>query len=264
MGNPFGDVTTEGLEQAQDRLGGGYSAKDTGIYTGKLLQFYAGESTGGAKSVTVILSGGDFGDTEYRETIYVTTGRDKGQRNWFPAKDRQGNETGKKQPMPGFSVINDFCLATVGKELKDVNFEEKIVNIYDPEHQKEMPKSVPVAVELLGQEVSVAIVKTLENKSEKDGNGGYRPIADTREVNSIEKVFNTQSKMTVAEAQNGATEAQFWEAWANKHTGVTRDKTDKSLAAGGGTAGRPGGGTPQAGQSSGGAPRTSLFGNQQK
>lgn len=254
----FGNLTNEGLEEAQDRLGGGFAPFEAAIYTGDIKQFYAGESTGGARSVTVILAGGDFGDREYRETIYVTTGRDKGQRNWFPAKDKDGKETGKKQPLPGFTIIDDMVQATVGKGLNELDFEEKIVNIYDHEAGKEMPKSVPVAVEILGKTVSVAIKNTLENQTVKDNSGNYVPKDDgsTRNVNNIEKVFNTAAKMTIAEAKNGATEGKFWAAWEEKNKGKVIDKTNKT----GGTAGRPGG-APQAGAASGGAPRTSLFGN---
>lgn len=253
MANPFGNLKSEGLEESQDRLGGGFAAKESDIYTGNIKAFYAGESAKGAKSVTVILAGGQFGDQEYRETIYIT--KQTGENFYLNPQDKS-----KKIPLPGFTVIDDMCLATVGKPLSEVDFEEKVMNIWDPEQRKELPKSVPMAVELLGQEVSVAIQKTLENQTEKDAQGNYVPKADgsTREVNNIDKVFNTATKMTVAEARGGATEAQFWDKWVERNQGKTRDKTEKNA----GQAGRPNaGGTPQAGGNAGGAaPRTSLFG----
>ncbi|QDP54351.1 MAG: hypothetical protein Unbinned4120contig1000_3 [Prokaryotic dsDNA virus sp.] len=252
MGNPFNNLNTDGMEETGDRLGG-YSALESGIYTGKIKAAYAGQSSGGAHNMTVILEGGDFGSTEYRETIYVTN--KKGE-NFYLNK----NDKTKKVPLPGFTTVEDLCLATVGKPLSEIDFEDKVMNIYDYEAQKELPKSVPMAVELIGQEVSVAILKTIENQTEKDGAGNYVPKADgsTREVNNIDKVFNTATKMTVAEAKGGAKEPEFWDKWDAKNTGETRDKTTNV----GGNAGRPGGGNaPQAGgNASGNAPRTSLFG----
>ena len=255
MANPFGNLKSEGLEESQDRLGGGYAAKETDIYTGKIKAFYAGASAGGAQSVTVILAGGDFGDTEYRETIYIT--KRTGENYYLNPNDKT-----KKVPLPGFTIIDEMCLATVGKPLAEMEFEEKVMNIYDPEQKKELPKSVPMAVEMLGQEVSVAIQKSTENQTEKDGQGNYVPKADgsTRDVNNIDKVFNTATKMTVPEARGGAQQGAFWDSWLERNKGKTRDKTDKS-AGQGGNAGKPSGGAPASGGANGGgAPRSSLFG----
>ena len=251
MTNLFGGLTNDGLEETQDRLGGGFAAKESGVYTGKLKAFYAGESTKGAKSITVILAGGDFGDTEYRETVYITNR--KGENFYLNPNDKS-----KKVPLPGFSTIDDMCLATIGKPLAEIQFEDKVMNIWDPEQRKELPKSVPMAVELLSQEISVGIIKTKEPQTEKDSQDNYVPKADgsIRETNNIDKVFNTATKMTVAEARGGATEAQFWDKWAEKNNGVTRDKTTGQN----GNAGRPAGAAPAGGNTANAAPRTSLFG----
>lgn len=252
----FGNLTTEGTEATEDRLGG-YAAIDTDIYTGTIKMAYAGQSSGGARSVTLILAGGDYGSNEYRETVYITN--KKGEN--FYIKD------GKKYQLPGFITINHLCQVTVGKELHEMQGEDKMVNVYDPDQKKEMPKSVPVLIELLGQEVSLAIVNTLELVTTKDTQGNYVPKGDgsTKNTNSIEKAFHTASKMTVHEAvnkQKDATQvAEFWDKWVEKNKGVTRDKT-KAAGAGTGTAGKPGAsGAPTAGAAAGGgAPRSSLFG----
>jgi len=254
MTSLFGNLTTDGLEATEDRLGGNFGAIDTDVYTGKIKMAYAGQSAGGARSVTLILAGGDFGDREYRETIYITNRKGEN----FYTKD------GKKNQLPGFIQMNHLCQVTVGKELHEMQGEDKMVNIYDPEQKKELPKSVPVLTELLGQEVSLAIVRSTESQTEKVGDA-YVPKADgsTRDVNNIDKVFHTASKMTVHEAQarqkNPDTVPEFWDKWVERNKGVTRDKTTK--AAGNGAAGRPGGGAPQSGgNSTGQAPRSSLFG----
>ena len=251
----FGNLkVTDDMEKTEDRIGGNYGAIDTDIYTGKVKMAYAGQSAGGARNVTLIMAGGDFGDREYRETIYVTN--KKGD-NFYMKDDR-------KNQLPGFTQMNHLCQIAAGKELFEMVGEDKMVNVYDPEQKKEMPKSVPVLVELLGQEVSLAIVRSTENQTEKVGDE-YKPKADgsTRDVNTIDKVFHTATRMTIHEAQakqkDASVEPEFWDKWLERNKGQTRDKTTKNA---GGTAGRPGGGAPQGGSNnSGAAPRSSLFGN---
>lgn len=254
--NPFGNLSSANTEKVEDRLGGNFSALDTNVYSGTIKQFYAGASSSGARSVTVILSGGDFGDREYRETIYVTSSTAKGGKNTY-------EKDGKVYQLPGFIVANHLAQCAAGQELNELHFEEKMVNIYDPEAKKELPKSVFVATDMIGKEVSVAIQKNLESQTEKSGDK-YVPKADgsTRETNNIEKVFNTQYHMTVSEAQERQKDPnsvpEFWDKWVERNKGKVRDKTEK--AAGNGQAGKPGGAAPQSGNSGGQAPRTSLFG----
>ena len=242
----FNNLTNDGLEETQDRLGG-YQALETAIYKGKIKLAYAIKSTGGAHGVelAVDLENGQ----EYRETIYVTN--KKGE-NFFLNKSDQT----KKVPLPGFTVMDDICTVTTEKPLSKQEDEEKIVKIYDYEEKKEVPKSVPVLIELLGKEVSLAIVKTIEDKTKKnDSTGNYEPTGETREVNSIDKVFHEPTHLTVAEARQGATEATFYSSWAERNNGKTRDKS--SGAAGQtGNSGRPGS-APTPNEAGG---RKSLFG----
>ena len=50
----FNNLTNEGLEEPQDRLGG-FAPLETGIYTGEIKALYGGKSAGGATSLTVIV-----------------------------------------------------------------------------------------------------------------------------------------------------------------------------------------------------------------
>lgn len=247
----FGHLSSEGLEEATDRLGG-FQPFDTDAYTGKIKLAYAGQSDGGARNVTLVV---DFGGREYRETIYVTN--KKGE-NFFLNKQ----DNSKKVPLPGFTTVDDICLVTTGKPLAEQQGEDKVVNIYDRDAGREIPKTVPMLVELLDKDVTLGIVRQLENKSEKDANGQYQPIADTREVNFIDKVFHTGTKMTVVEAKNGADTATFYNSWVERNRGETRDKRTIKDGEGGNT-GRPGANraAPQAGQQNGA--RKSLFGAKQ-
>lgn len=254
--NPFGNLTTDGLEESEDRLGG-FSTLESDVYGFKIKAMYAGQSAKGARSVTFL--GVDQSGKEYRETIFVTN-RD-GQ-NYFLNKD----DKSKKVPLPGFTIINDICLVVTGKPLSEQATEEKLVNQWDNEQRKEVPKAAPVLVDLTGKDVLLAVKKNIVDKTKQEGDERV-PTGETREENTIEKVFHPELRITVVEA----TEAQkkdrtpvpgFIDAWIERNKGKV---FDKSQAAKDGTRqGRPGAknnsGPPKEGDSS--APRKpSLFGN---
>ena len=208
MNAMFKNLSTEGLEEAEDRLGG-YSTLETDVYTGELKALYAGHAESGAMNFTVIV---DFNGREYRETIYVTN--KKGENFWV--NEKAGN---KRMPLPGFTIINDICLVATGASLAEQESEEKMFKVYDTEAKREIPKAVPMITAALGKTITLAIQKVVENKSQKDASGNYVDTADTRESNNIEKVFDTETKLTVVEAQNEA-EATFHDAWVEKNKGV--------------------------------------------
>lgn len=236
----FQNMKTEGLEKSEDRLGG-FQAFASDIYTGTIKQLFAGESKSGAMNITLLL---DIGGKEYRETIYISN---KKKENFF-TKD------GKKQPLPGFTVINDICLIATGKELNEQPTEEKIVKVWDPETKSEQPKAVPVLVDCLGKSVSLGILNQLENKEAKDASGEYKPTAETRVSNLIDKVFHPELKVTVAEARLGKETGEFWDAWLKRNQGQQRDR--REIKDGKGDAGGP----PKSGAPTGAPKGKSLFG----
>jgi hypothetical protein len=150
---------------------------------------------------------------------------------------------------------------TTDKPLDEQAEEEKVVKIYDYEAKKDLPKSVPVLVDLIGKRIVLGIKKTKEDKSKKDASGNYQPTGETRDANNIDKVFHDPSLITVAEAtaaaeKNEAPVANFHKSWVDRNQGTVKDNT--STAAG--AAGKPGkpGTAPAAGGDA--APRKSLFG----
>lgn len=255
----FANLGAEGLEESTDRIGGGFAARDTDSYDMDITMAYAGQSQGGARSVTLV---GNLNDgREYRETLWVTN--KKGE-NFFLNKDDQTKKVG----LPGFVTMDEICLVTTDAPLSAQPTEEKLVKIYDFDQKKEVPTNVPVLTELLGKKVTLGIQKVLENKSQKDAAGNYQPIADTREINTIAKVFHHESKMTVPEARRDAkliSEGKqpegpsFHAAWVERNKGVTRDNRTIKEGGDAGSAGRPTA-APSAGAGAP-APKTSLFGN---
>jgi hypothetical protein len=256
----FANLGAEGLEETQDRIGGGFQPRETDAYDMNITMAYAGKSQGGAQSVTLL---GQLNDgREYRETLWVTN--KKGE-NYFLNKD----DPTKKVGLPGFTIVEEICLVTTDAPLSAQPTEEKLVKIYDYEQKKEVPTNVPVLTSLIGQTVTLGIGKVLENKSVKNATTGqYDAIADTREINVIEKVFHHESKMTVPEARRDAKlisegkqpeGSSFFAAWVERNKGQTRDKREIKDGGDAGSAGRPTG-APAAGAGAP-APKTSLFGN---
>lgn len=243
----FDNLKTEGLEKTEDRLGG-FQLFDTDAYDGTIKLAYGGASDKGARFVQLHV---DIGGREYRETIYVTN--KKGE-NFFLNKD----DPTKKVPLPGFTIANHISLCATGKELSESPLEEKMVNVYDFDQKKEMPKSVKVLVDWIGKPITLGIVRQTVNKNEKNSAGDYVPTAETREENVINKVFNAVSKGTVTEAENEQPQGEFYKKWVEKNRGqVIDNRKVKDGAAG--SAGRPSSGPPQAGETK--APTKSLFGN---
>ena len=208
----FKSLQTTGLEESRDSLGGFTLESD--IYAGKIKVAYAQPAASGALGIVMLF---DFGGKEYRETVYVTN--KKGE-NFYLNK----NDATKKVPLPGFTTADDICLIVTGKPLCEQVTEEKVVNVYDSDAKKELPKSVQMLTDLVGQDIRVAIQKRIENKSAKVGDE-YVLTAETREVNSIEKVFHPELHLTVVEARSGQEVAKFHDAWLERNKGKTIDKT---------------------------------------
>lgn len=239
MSNLFGNAAAElqGSEKEKDVLGG-RALLQTNVYDGTLDVAYITKSTGGASAFNLVV---DIDGKKVRETIYVT--------------NREGGVTytkdGKKYPLPGYSLINALCKLTVGKEIPQLEFEKKLVKIYDWDQKKEVAKEVDVAVELTAKAVKLGIEFHRENKRAKDQAGNYVPTAEVREFNTITRVFHPTTNQTAAE-YNAQAPAEFLGAWVKEYVGKVIDKTAKGSVA---PAAAPGASTPAA---AGGKP--SLFG----
>jgi hypothetical protein len=253
--NVFGGLSTEGLEESQDRIGGNRIV-EAGPLTGKIKLAYAGKASASmARSVTIVLAHGENGNQEYRETFWVTN--KKGENFWLSKDDAK-----KKNPLPGFTIVDDICLVTTNKPLSEQPAEDKVINLYDFDQKKEVPTAVPMLVELIGKDVTLGIQKHLKNKQVKSqSTGEFEDTADSREENVTDKVFHYPSNLTVVEARKGVQKAGFYPAWVEKNAGQTQDRRSikDGVSAQGGRTGRPNGagGPPKSGESA--AKTNSLF-----
>jgi hypothetical protein len=193
------------VEESTDFMPGDFNF-DTGVYPCLVDMAYLGESAKGAVSVTVLLKEKE-GNRTHKETFYVTSGKEKGRKNYYV-------KNGKKFLLPGMDNVNQMCLIAAGTGLGKLESEDKMIKLYNFEAKKALPTSVPALVGLIGQEVNVALVKNRTNKQVK--------VGDDYVKTDKERIFNTASKfffadgLTVAEAAAGETEATYRDTWTSK------------------------------------------------
>lgn len=228
----FQDLTTDSsIANEEDRLGGNGGPLESGIYLAKIKAAYGEVSKGGARGLSLQL---DIDGREYRETLWVTSGTAKGCKNYY-------EKDGEKHYLPGFLNATALALLTVGKELAELEPEDKVLNLYDFDQKTEVPTKVPMLTELLGEQVYVGIRKVKDNKSVR-GDNGYVPTNEAREFNEMDKFFHAESKMTTSEIRAEAEEAHFFDLWDEKNTGKLVDKfkeVDGAPAAGAPSVGKP-------------------------
>jgi hypothetical protein len=203
-------ATDTSIEQDRDSLGGN-NKLESGLYDTVIDLAYVDESKNGAIGITFNFAMQD--GKQFRQTIYVTSGKEKGQLNYYETKE------GVKKYLPGFSTANDICLLSVGEELADLETETKVLSIYDRTQRKEVPTKKEVLTDLLGKEITLGVLKVNQPK--------YDDPSQIITVNEISKVFRTSDKMTANEIRSEAETAEFHTAWAEKNTGKTVDKTSK-------------------------------------
>lgn len=229
----FGDLKADDHEEEGDVLGGDFLL-DTGIYDATIKLAYSGKSrTSNARSLILHL---DIDGREYRETIWISNREGK---TGYP--DR--NDPKKTRSLPGFTTANDIALLTTGEGLLEQASEEKVVKLYDPEARKEIPQNVPVAINMIGEPITVGIYRQRVNKQVKNSQGVYVDSAEEREENIINKVFRTECKRTVAEIRMHKEEAAFYDRWLNQNDG----KVFNRVRPVDGNTGRPGGGSSSSG-----------------
>lgn len=235
--------TKAGVEGEKDILGGG-GALESGLYDLTVKVAYVTTSSGGALALNTIF---DYNGKEVRQQFWMTSGNDKGNKNTY-TKD------GKEFYLPGFISANSLALLTVGKEISQLDLEEKTIKLYDFEAKGEVPTKVQVFTELTGQTITAGVQKQTVDKNidsgQVDGNGRkiYVPSGETRDINEVVKFFRADDGLTVPEIEAQVTEAKFKNDWDAKYTGKTINKAKGSKD--GVTAGAP---------SAGAKPTKSLF-----
>lgn len=233
----------------KDTLGGGFGPIESGAYRAKIGMAFVKKSEGGALGLFLTFLVGEEAK-EVRQTLWMTSGDAKGNKPYY-TKD------GENFPLPGFSAAKSLALLTTGKDMSDLDTEEKVIKLYNSDAKADVPTKVQAVMELIGQEVVIGIIKQTVDKTVKGADNVYTANGETREENEIDKFFcakeGHENKTTTEIKAKG--EAEFYPEWCKKWVGVTRNKA-KGAA---GTAGAPG--KPGAAANAGTAkPKSSLFG----
>lgn len=232
MGNMFDNLKTDkDISEGSDSLGG-FEVWDTNIYDLKVKLAYITFAASEAMALNLVLT--DKNMRELKQQLYMTSGKDKGCKNWF--MDRND----KKQYLPGFNIANALCLLTCGKEIIKMAdcTEKKVIKLYDPDAKKEVPTEVPMIMDLIGVNIKAGVFKQIVDKRAKDPHTGkYAPTGETREENEIDKLFRVKDNKTVLEIRAQVEEAEFHDKWLAKWEGKVKNKAKGT--AGGAKAGAP-------------------------
>lgn len=203
----------DSIQADKDTLGGSkFQAWESGIYDTVIELAYLDESKGGALSVNFTFKTAD--GKELRQNIFVTSGKEKGQLNYYTDKD------GNKKYLPGFTIVNDICALANGEMLSDVVTETRVLSLYNFDQKKEVPTKKEVLVDLIGKEITLGVLKIEQDKYNKPG--------EIQIINDISKVFRTEDHFTVNELKASEAEATFYTAWKEKNTGNTVKKASKT------------------------------------
>ena len=237
--------TDSSIAEERDSVGSG-GVLDSGLYPAKVALAYITKAASEAMGLVLTLK--TESGREIRQTLWMTSGKDKGGNNFYIDKN------GEKHYLPGFNHANSLALLTVGKEISQLGTETKVVNVYSSEAKAEVPTKVEMIMDLLGQDILVGLLKQTVDKNQKNDAGVYVPTGETREENEIDKLFRAKDRMTTAEIRAQVEEAAFATTWEQKWAGKVRNKAKGASA----NAGTPG--APKAAPAAAKKPATSLFG----
>lgn len=226
---------------------GGYGALESALYDMTIKYAYYTESKGGALALNIEATGPN--KEHLKQQLWVASGKEKGGKNFYLNK-----KTGEKVYLPGFVIANSIALLSVKKKIGALPTEKKTIMLYDAETKKDKPTDVDMVTELLGKTVTMGILKqTVDKTTKNEMTGEYEPTGETRDENEIVKIFRASDGKTVTEIMAKAEAAEFKDRWAEKWTGITRNRSVGT----GAVSGSPATGAPQkTGQA---APVESLF-----
>lgn len=219
----------EGVQETtKDKIGGSY-VLNSGLYEAKINKAYLVNSSS-SKAVGVALEFSTSDGQTFKDTIYVTNGEGS---NTYTTKQN------KLAYLPGFETVSNIVFVTLGKEIAELEPEDKVVEIYNAELAKNAPTAVKMLTELLGQDLILGLVKTKSFKQAKNAaTGKYENTAEITETNEIVNVFNITG-FTALELKAKATEIDFINQFKEVYTSdYIKDKTKNAKTpAGNATAG---------------------------
>lgn len=217
----FKNVTSDdSIANERDSVGGG-GVLESGLYPATVKLAYATTAASGAMGLVLHLQTEQ--GREIRETLWITSGKAKGGKNYY-------EKDGQKHYLPGYLNATALTLLTVGEELSEVDTETKVVNVYSREAKAEVPTKVEMLMDLLDQPIHVGVIKEIVDKTTQADDGSYVPTGETREQNVIDKFFRASDNRTTSEIRAKSEDAVFVNTWKERWSGKTRDRSTKGVA----------------------------------
>lgn len=190
MSNAFSGVSLVD-EVEDDYVPGKFKLFDTDIYSATIKAAYLTNSNKSkAQAMNLILT---VDGSEVTQQIWMSNGQ-----GGVTYKDKK---TGKDTPLPGFNAMNALAMLATGKELGELDVEDRTLNLYDYDAKAEVPTSVPCYVDLHGVEIQIALQRqTVDKTKEKaKGSGVYETTGETRDINEVVKYFPGSAQITISE-----------------------------------------------------------------
>lgn len=208
---------TNEVQKEKDVLPTGFQPIETGVYDCVVKLAYTGVSSGGAQFVQLELKT----DSNFvmKQTLYITSGTKKGGKHFY-------EKNGKKFYQPGFVIMDELAALASGIALADQSTETKDIKVWDYDTKGEVIKEVPVLTDLVGKSVKVGIKRVIENKRAQNDAGNWVDTAETKTINEIDKVFDTDG-FTYNERIEGKETPEFINKWKERFDGKDHDKSKK-------------------------------------
>lgn len=190
MSNIFANKKGVKSEKVEDDFIRGGGVLDTDIYPATIKYAYLGKAANSdARNLTLSLM---INGKEVTKSIWMTN------RNGdVTYKDKR---SGEDKNLPGFNQVNGLAMLLLSREIGELDVEEKTLNLYDFDAQKELPQAVDCFVELHGLELQVAVQRqTVDKTSKNESTGDYEPTGETREENEFVKFFPAERLVTISE-----------------------------------------------------------------
>ena len=140
----------EGVKAEDKDVLGGLFVWNTGVYDVVIKNAYLDSSDSGAYNVNFLFETPE--GKKLNQTIYVTN---KAGSNTYIDKNNN------KQYLPGFLQVDTIALFSTGSNIGDLDTEEKLVEVYDKEAGKRLPKPRKVFVDMLNKKLNLVIVNVL-------------------------------------------------------------------------------------------------------
>ena len=162
---------------------------------------FMGKSKKGATSLNIHYKAADGSKNTIRQTIWVKSGDEKGNHNYYVDKD------GDKRPLPGYSEARQIVRIALDEEFGEMSTEEKTIKLYDYKAKAEVNTKVAAIRALENMPIMLGVHKVRDNRVKLVG-GKYKDQVEDRTFNEVDKVFYPDGR-TIAEVRAEATEAKF-------------------------------------------------------